>query len=520
MPEDSTFGPNAWLVDEMYERYRADPASVSESWQDFFADYEPAENGEAERVEEPEPKAEEPEPKAEEPKRKAKAPAKAPAPASRQPEPARVEAPAAPAVEAEAVEPIRGAAARIVANMEASLAVPTATSVRTVPARLLEVNRKVINGYLGRTGQGKVSFTHLIGYAVVKAVATVPNMNSTFVREGDQPEVVRHSHVGLGIAVDVEKKDGSRTLLVPCIREADTLDFKAFWSAYEDLIRKVRNNKLSPDDFSGTTMSLTNPGTIGTVQSVPRLMPGQAVIVGVGSLDYPAEYQGADKRVIADLGLSKVLTLTSTYDHRVIQGAESGLFLQRIHDLLLGADDFYEDVFSAMGVPYEPVHWRPDVNPLDGERVKAEKQVHVQTLINMYRVRGHLIADLDPLRWKEPHTHPELDPATYELTIWDLEREFFTDGLAGRDVMTLGDILGVLRDAYCRRIGVEYMHLQEPDQKRWIQEQVEGVQTAPEPGEQRHILDRLNAAEAFERFLHTKYQANTRFGRECAERAT
>src|SRR5205085_12341677 len=177
----------------------------------------------------------------------------------------------------------------------------------------------------------------------------------------------RHEHVGLGIAVDVEKKDGSRTLLVACIKNADTLDLKSFWSSYEELIRKVRNNKLSPDDFSGTTMTLTNPGTIGTVQSVPRLMPGQGVIVGVGSLDYPAEYQGADRRVIAQLGVSKVLTLTSTYDHRVIQGAESGLFLQRINDLLLGADGFYEGVVAAMAVPYEPVHWRPDGRPLEGE---------------------------------------------------------------------------------------------------------------------------------------------------------
>ncbi|MBV8560273.1 MAG: multifunctional oxoglutarate decarboxylase/oxoglutarate dehydrogenase thiamine pyrophosphate-binding subunit/dihydrolipoyllysine-residue succinyltransferase subunit [Acidimicrobiia bacterium] len=506
---DTTFGPNAWLVDEMYEQYRADPSSVSESWRDFFADERDGDGSQR-------------------PAASAETAAGQGAPrttteAARDSEqekrPPKSTVSPAPAGEGDRGEPIRGAAARIVQNMEASLAVPTATSVRTVPARLLEVNRKVLNGYLGRTGQGKVSFTHLIGYAVVKAVATVPNMNSTFTRRGEQPEVVHHQHVGLGIAVDVEKKDGSRTLLVPCIKEADNLDFKSFWSAYEELIRKVRNNKLSPDDFAGTTMSLTNPGTIGTVQSVPRLMPGQAVIVGVGSLDYPAEYQGADQRVIAELGLSKVLTLTSTYDHRVIQGAESGLFLQRIHDLLLGADDFYLDVFSAMGVPYEPVHWRPDVNPLDSERVKAEKQVHVQTLINIYRVRGHLIADLDPLRWKPPHTHPELDPATYGLTIWDLEREFFTDGLAGRDVMTLGDILGVLRDAYCRRIGVEYMHIQEPDQKRWIQEQVEGVGSALELDEQRHILDRLNAAEAFERFLHTKYVGHKRFGLEGAESA-
>src|SRR5207302_5628535 len=299
-----------------------------------------------------------------------------------------------------------------------------------------------------------------IGFAVVRAVGAVPVMNSSFARDADDnPTVTRHEHVGLGLAVDVEKADGSRTLLVPCIRDADTLDFKAFHASYEELIRKVHSNKISPDDFSGTTMTLTNPGTIGTVQSVPRLMPGQGVIVGVGALDYPAEYQGADPEVLAHLGVSKVITLTSTYDHRVIQGAESGLFLQRVHDLLMGSDDFYDDVFRAIGVPYEPVRWRPDVNPLDNQRAGAEKQVHVQTLINMFRVRGHLIADLDPLRWKEPHTHAELDPATYGLTIWDLDREFITDGLAARDVLPLDDILGILRDAYCRSIGAESTHL-------------------------------------------------------------
>jgi 2-oxoglutarate decarboxylase len=474
----AAFGPNAWLVDEMYERYRADPSSVAESWRDFFVGYRP------------DPVATEAQP------------APTPSPVAR-----------------DGGQPLRGSAARLAANMEASLGVPTATSVRVVPARLLEVNRKVVNGYLARSRGGKVSFTHLIGYAVVKAVAAIPVMNSAFMKDGADARVVRHPHIGLGLAVDVPKADGSRTLLVPCIRDADTLDFRAFHAAYEELIRKVRSNKLSPDDFAGVTMTLTNPGTLGTVQSVPRLMPGQGVIVGVGSLEYPAEFQGADPQVIADLGVSKVITLSSTYDHRIIQGAESGLFLKRIHELLLGEDDFYGDVFRSIGVPYEPVRWRPDVNPTNRTEVARAKQVHVQTLINMYRVRGHLIADLDPLGLKEPRTHPELDPATYGLTIWDLDREFYTDGLAGEDWMRLGDILGVLRDAYCRRIGVEYMHIQEPDQKRWIQEQVEGVRTALEPAEQRHILDRLNAAEAFERFLHTKYVGHKRFGLEGAESA-
>ncbi|MEX2659012.1 MAG: multifunctional oxoglutarate decarboxylase/oxoglutarate dehydrogenase thiamine pyrophosphate-binding subunit/dihydrolipoyllysine-residue succinyltransferase subunit, partial [Acidimicrobiales bacterium] len=416
-------------------------------------------------------------------------------------------------------EPLRGAAARIVSNMEASLRVPTATSFRDVPAKLLEVNRKVINGYLGRTRGGKVSFTHLIGYAVVQALKATPVMNAAYVEVDGKPGVVRHAHVGLGLAVDVEKSDGSRTLLVPCIKEVDTLDFAQFLSAYEDLIRKVKSNKIGVDDFAGTTMTLTNPGTIGTVQSVPRLMPGQGLIVGVGSIDHPAEFQSADPRTLADLGLSKVVTITSTYDHRIIQGAESGMFLKKVHELLSGGDDFYDTVFAALGVPYEAVDLRRDINPVDREAAMVHKQMQVDTVINMHRVRGHLIADLDPLRWKEPHTHTELDPATYGLTVWDLDREFFTGGLAGTDRLPLGDILGILRDAYCRTIGVEYMHIQDPEQKRWIQDHVEGVKQEVDTEEQRHILGRLNAAEAFEKFLATKYVGAKRFGIEGAESA-
>ncbi len=489
----ASFGANAGLVDEMYERFRADPSSVSASWRDFFEDYRPDGGRPTAAV----AVAAAPPP----------APVEAPPPAA-----APVAPPPTPAG-----RPLRGAAARIAANMEASLAVPTATSTRVVPAKLLEVNRKVINGYLGRIGSGRVSFTHLIGYAVVRALDTVPAMKNTFAETGDGPVIVGHDHVGLGLAVDLPKADGTRTLLVPCIRDADALDFAGFHAAYEDLIRRVRGNRLTPDDFAGVTMTLTNPGTLGTVSSVPRLMPGQSVIVGIGSLGYGAEFEGADKRVLAELGVSKTVSLSSTYDHRVIQGAESGMFLAQIHELLCGADGFYRGVFRSLGVPYEAVRWRPDSNPPEDHDTQRAKQVHVQTLINMYRVRGHLIADLDPLRWKEPRTHPELDPATYGLTIWDLDREFYTDGVAGRNLMTLGDLLGVLRDAYCRRIGVEYMHIQEPEQKRWIQEQVEGVPTSLDAAEQLHLLGRLNAAEAFERFLHTKYVGHKRFGLEGAE---
>src|SRR5579875_3058494 len=444
----------------------------------------------------------------------------------RPPAPATGSAPPGPAAAKDAVEatPLRGAAARVVANMTASLGVPTATSFRVIPARLLEVNRKILNNQLSRTGSaGKVSFTHIIGYAVVEALKSVPVLNSSFVEPDASdakatPAFVRHEHLGLGIAVDLEKSDGSRTLMVPVIKNADTMDFRTFWAAYEELIRKVRTNKVGADDLAGATVSLTNPGTIGTVQSVPRLMPGQGAIIGVGTIDYPAEWQAADPRVLAELGVSKVVTVTSTYDHRIIQGAESGLFLQRVHRLLTGEESFFQNIFKAMGVPYEPVPFHRDVNDLaEGDDLHVHKQIQVDNLINMYRVRGHLIAHLDPLDWKDPHMHPELDPASHGLSLWDLDREFLANGLAGHDKLPLGDILGILRDAYCRTVGVEYMHIQEPAQKRWIQEHVEGVDTTLPPDEQRHILGRLNAAEAFERFLQTKYIGQKRFGLEGGE---
>jgi multifunctional 2-oxoglutarate metabolism enzyme len=404
--------------------------------------------------------------------------------------------------------------------MERSLTVPTATSFRNVPAKLLEVNRKVINGFRARTGQTKISFTHLIGYAVVRAISdAVPAMRNTYVEGADgKPRLVVNDHVNMGLAVDVEKA-GGRTLVVPVLRDADTLDFAGFLAAYEEIIRKVKSNKLTVDDFMGANVSLTNPGTIGTVQSVPRLMPGQAVIVGVGSIDYPAEFEGADRSNLSRIGVSKVVTVTSTYDHRIIQGAESGLFLKRVHELLLGEHDFYEDIFQSLDMPYEAVKWRPDTNPMGREDAMLAKQMAVAKLIRVYRVRGHLMADLDPLRWKEPLTPKELDPATYGLTIWDLDREFLTDGVGGVPKMRLGDLLGVLRDAYCRTIGVEYMHIQNTDEQQWIQERFEG-HTVEFTKERKHrILERLNAAESFEKFLATKYVGTKRFGIEGAESA-
>jgi len=520
--EQTDFGPNAWLVEEMYDRYRADPAAVNEAWREFFADY---------RAERAAPAAVASAPA--QPAAPVTLPPNGPAP-SAAPVIAPTVAPAAPAAvppapqgdgaadtgeTADSGEPIRGAGAVIVANMERSLGVPTATSFRNVPARLLEVNRQVINGYLGRKGAGKVSYTHLIGYAVVRAIADhMPAMNNTYVAGADgKPRLVRNPHVNLGLAIDLAKSDGSRTLVVPVVKEADAMTFAEFHSSYEELVRKAKTNKLAVTDFQGATVTLTNPGTIGTVQSVPRLMPGQGTIIGVGTIDYPAEWAGADARTMGELGVGKVVTLTSTYDHRIIQGAESGMFLARVHQMLVGEHAFYHDVFRSLGVPYEDVKWRVDTTALNREDLLLEKQMQVATLIRVHRVRGHLIADLDPLQWREPVMVEELDPATYGLTIWDLEREVLTGGVGGRDRMKLGELLHVLRDAYCRTIGVEYMHIMDTEEQRWIQSKVEGASFALSPDELRHLLERLNTAEAFERFLATKYVGTKRFGLEGAE---
>ena len=292
---------------------------------------------------------------------------------------------APPVKDGETAAPLRGSAARVVENMEASLQVPTATSVRTVAAKLLEVNRQILNNHLNRVGHGKVSFTHLIAYAIAKAVQKIPAMNSGYGVVDGKPMVVHHEHLNLGPRGRRRAPDGSRSLLVPNVKHADELDFAGFFAAYEELIRKVRTNKLAPDDFVGTTGTITNPGMIGTVHSVPRLMPGQGFIIGVGTIAYPAEYEGADPQTVARLAVSKMFTLTSTYDHRIIGGAESGEFLRWMHQLLLGDDDFYDEIFQSFGVPYEPARWSTDVSPLDDPSTAFEKVVSVHQLVNMYR---------------------------------------------------------------------------------------------------------------------------------------
>jgi 2-oxoglutarate dehydrogenase E1 component len=531
---DVTFedlGPNSGLVDDLYDRYRENPESIPERWRKYFEARDgaspngQASSGAAAPSTTPAPAisfAPVDQPEASTPAESPTAPPEPPPPAApAPPAPAAATQPAAPAADGDTEEPLRGVAARIAQNMELSLGVPTATSVRTIPAKLLEVNRQILNNQLGRSGGGKVSFTHLIAYAVVQALKEFPTINSSYETHDDKPSIVRHQHINLGLAVDLERPDGGRALVVPNVKHADTLDFRGFWEAYEELIRKVRTNTMSPDDFAATTGTITNPGMIGTVHSVPRLMPGQGFIIGVGTIGYPAEYEGADPHALAELGVSKITTLTNTYDHRIIGGAESGEFLRRIHQLLVGEDGFYDDLFQTLGIPYEPARWNPDHSAFADPHTQSEKVVNVHQLINMYRVRGHLIANLDPLGRREPHTHPELDISSYDLSIWDLDREFPVGSLAAGDLdqqtLPLREILGLLRDAYARSVGVEFMHIQEPDQKAWVQQQVEGPQPEATPDGKRRILEKLNAAEAFERFLHTKYLGQKRFSLEGAE---
>jgi multifunctional 2-oxoglutarate metabolism enzyme len=526
--QGADFGANEWLVEEMYERYLADPKSVDAAWHDFFADYRPAKpanvnanasaNG-TPAAAAPAPASAAPAPPAPAPSQTTAAPAtpttpaSAPTGATPSPAPAPARAESAPSTRTEQTSTLRGAAARVVTNMQTSLTVPTATSVRSVPAKLLADNRIVINNHLKRSRGGKISFTHVIGYAVVKALADNPEMNNHFAEIDGKPALISPEHVNFGLAIDLTGKDGQRSLVVAAIKQAETMDFATFWGAYEDIIRRARTGKLTADDFAGTTISLTNPGTIGTNHSVPRLMAGQGTIVGVGSMEYPAEFSGMSEDGLAERAISKIMTLTSTYDHRIIQGAQSGEFLRRIHQLLL-ADEFYDEIFASLRIPYEPIRWMVDRGLTHEGQI--DKNARVIELINAYRTNGHLMADTDPLEYTV-RSHPDLDITRHGLTLWDLDREFPVGGFSGEKLMKLRDILGVLRDAYCRRVGVEYMHITDPDQRRWIQERIEVKHAQPTREEQLHILGRLNVAEAFETFLQTKYVGQKRFSLEGAE---
>ena len=532
------FGANEWMVEEMRAAWSADPSSVSPQWRELFETdpsaglHQPgpaSSNGSASSAAGG-PRRATITPQAASSLRRSSAVQDVtrsdlpPAP------PSDTAPPTSPYAQRQAAHPahdqdgdayedratrLKGAAARTAKNMDDSLSMPTATSARAVPAKVLIENRSVINTHLARTRGGKVSFTHLIGWAVVESLSEMPSMNVSYgVDETGKPVLNEPAHVAFGLAIDVPGADGQRRLLVPSIKQADLMDLSQFVKAYEALVAKARENKLDLDDFRGTTVTLTNPGMIGTLHSVPRLMPGQGLIVGVGAMDYPAAFAGASPDTLARQAIGKVVTLTSTYDHRVIQGAASGEFLRLVERKLLGLDGFWSRAFESLRIPLEPVEWVRDTT-YDPE-LETGKPARVAELIHAFRQRGHLAADTDPLTYRL-RRHPDLDITSYGLSLWDLDRSFPTRGLGGRDRATLREILKMLRDAYCRTVGVEYMHIQDPAQRAWWQERLERDWEDIADEERRRILTKLEQAEAFETFLQTKYVGQKRFSLEGGE---
>src|SRR6516225_6774101 len=473
---DPEMGINSWLEDELYQQYKRDRTAVDDSWKQLFD-----ESG---------------------------------APAAKGGNggglaAAKLPAPLAEIGSQEELKPLRGAAGRIAENMAASVVVPLATSQRTIAVKVMDENRRIINQHHTLTGRGKVSYTHLIGWAVVKALEEFPTLNHAYAERDGQPYRVVRAQINLGIAVDVTGQDGGRSLLVPNINNAGGLTFQEYIARFGELVARARAGKLTPADFQGTTLSLTNPGTVGTMSSNPRLMVGQGAIIAAGAIDYPAEYQGA-----AD---------------------ETRAFLGKVQALLDGADGFYEEVFAHLKMPHQPVRWEKDRGALgapfsgmtSARTAEIAKEAGIIQLINAYRVRGHLIADFDPLG-SEPSYHPELDPETYGLTIWDLDREFLTGTLGEsigeggtKPVATLREILETLRETYCGKIGCEYMNIQVPEQKRWLQRRMEPqANNWPLEGQTRlRILRNLIAAEEFEHFLHSRFVGQKRFALEGAESA-
>ncbi|WKD57871.1 2-oxoglutarate dehydrogenase E1/E2 component [Corynebacterium capitovis DSM 44611] len=549
MSSENSFGQNDWLVDEMYQQFHKDPNSVDKEWRELFekkgtpgtatgastpaASPTPASTASTASTKEKDAKA------AERVRTDPQLSATTAAP-SQDGRATKVDQAASDALtertkrtkvlqkpktspldklSSVSTEPgevqLKGAFKAIAKNMNESLSVPTATTVRDMPVKLMFENRSLVNDHLKRTRGGKISFTHIIGYAIVQATKLHPDMNKSYREEGSKSFAVQPEHINLGLAIDLPQKDGSRSLVVAAIKECERLTFDKFVAAYEGIVERARVGKLKMDDFQGVTIQLTNPGGIGTRHSIPRLTKGQGTIVGVGAMDYPAEFAGASQDRLAELGVGKLVTLTSTYDHRVIQGAESGEFLRDISQLLID-DKFWNDIFTAMEIPYAPLRWAQDL-PNSG----INKDTRVMQLIEAYRSRGHLIADTNPLRWHQPGLpRPDardLDMETHGLTLWDLDRTFHVGGFGGKETMALREVVSRLRAAYTLHVGAEYTHVLDRDEREWLRDRVEAGMPKPTNAEQKYILQKLNAAEAFENFLQTKYLGQKRFSLEGAE---
>ncbi|MDX6615761.1 MAG: 2-oxoglutarate dehydrogenase component [Solirubrobacterales bacterium] len=431
------------------------------------------------------------------------------------------------------VKPLRGAAAMLAKAMNESRSIPTATSFRTLAVDTLDAKRKAINAILKEQGM-KVSFTHLIAWAIVRAATEWHSMARAYSEKDGKPVVIEPQGIGLGIAVDVERK-GGRSLLVPVVKNADSLDFAGFHSYYEDLITKTRENQLTPDDFQGANITLTNPGGLGTIASVPRLLVGQGTIIAAGSLAYPVEWKHQPAEKIKALGVSKVMTMTSTYDHRIIQGAESGSFLRRIEELLQGEDNFYEGLAGDLGIDPKPVtsahpasasapplgtQVAPAVDgaPAQPTRPDTELLQAVQaatSVLKAYRTHGHLAANLDPLG-SQPKGDPAIQPENVGLTpelMSQIPAEILRIGVGGE---TLLEALPRMREAYCGTISYQIEHLSSHQQRMWLREMIEtGWHRKPlEPEEKRELLFRLIDVFGFERYIEKAYLGQKMFSIE------
>lgn len=485
--------PNSAFIDELYFNYLRDPDSVSEEWREYFEKGYHPQGTNLPLIKE-------------------------------QKEISKISELGAIDYDLKgSIQPLSSIQTKIAENMELSLEVPTATSVRTIPVKALDENRRIINKYLTKLKRQKVSFTHILGWAVVKALIKYPYLNDTIVQQDGKYYRVKRKSINIGFATDITRSDGTRLLLVPNIKNAENLNFSEFIYAFDVLIDKTRNNKLNVDDLSDTTVSLTNPGMIGTTASNPRLMQGQGLIIAAGAIDYPVEFQAVRPEILTNLAISKVITITSTYDHRIIQGAESAEFLAYINKLLLGEDQFYDQIFAVLKIPFEPVRWTSDALAVNqfgrfDEKEAIEKSAHVVLLINSYRVRGHLLASVNPLGFSS-YYYPELDPSYYGFTIWDLDRIFHADDNWENNNLPLRDIIEIMRETYCGSFGIEFMHIQDPVKKDWIKSTLEKARGMWKftPAEKINMFKKLVDAEEFENFLHTKFVGHKRFSLEGSE---
>ena len=504
---------NAGFAQAMYEEFLRDPGAVGPEWRRLFESgvvgERPDGNGAAAPSARP----------ATEPRPAVAAAAAAAIPAAMPAAPA-----AAPAALPTGASAIKGPAAKLVANMSESLTVPTATTLRVLPVGVLEEQRRGLNQGLQAAGKsGKISFTHLIAFALVQATKQHPVMGHTLVMRDGTPYRVAPEGIALGLAVDVQRKDGSRGLVVPVIKRADTMDFAAFHAAYEALVEKARTNRLMPDDFAGATMSLTNPGGLGTVASVPRLMAGQGSIIAVGAIGYPAEFSAVSEERLREFGISKVMTITSTYDHRVIQGAESGAYLATVDHLLQGDQGYFDLIAESLGLGeagYQLARPIPAAQP--GQEaagpIAPDMLYHVaaaMALVKAFRMHGHLAAHLDPLG-TPPIGDPALDPGPLGLSpevMAAIPSRVLRIAVPGR---TLAEALPYLQATYCGTMAYEIEHISTHEERVWLRQQIEsGAYRQPMTrDEQRRLLQRLTEVETLEKFLHKAYLGHKRFSIE------